>query len=111
MIRVPPKEAVSIAMALHELCTNARKYGALSSESAHINMNWAWIDGPEPRLQLRWQEIGGPRVEPPSRCGFGSMLLERTLAQDLDGDVKIDFAPTGLVCSISFPLRSRELLQ
>lgn len=104
-ILIPPKEAVSIAMALHELCTNARKYGALSNDSGRIKLNWTRTGGPEPQLQLLWHEMGGPSVAPPSRRGFGSLLLERTLAQDLDGEVKMTFAPTGLVCSIGTPLK------
>jgi PAS domain S-box-containing protein len=110
-ILLPPKDAVSIAMALHELCTNAMKYGALSNESGRINLKWERTDDAQPQLQLHWHETGGPLVTPPSRRGFGSMLLERTLAQDLDGEVKMTFAPTGLMCSIGAPLRSGEALQ
>jgi PAS domain S-box-containing protein len=108
---LPPREAVSIAMALHELCTNAMKYGALSNESGRINLRWARIDGVTPQLQLDWQETGGPPVITPSRRGFGSVLLERTLAQDLNGEVRMTFAPTGLVCSIGAPITSGERLQ
>ena len=61
-IMLPPREAVSIAMALHELCTNARKYGALSNDDGRIMVNWARIDGEHPKLQLFWQESGGPVV-------------------------------------------------
>jgi PAS domain S-box-containing protein len=108
---LPPREAVSIAMALHELCTNAMKYGALSNESGRINLKWARIDGATPQLQLDWHETGGPPVITPSRRGFGSVLLERTLAQDLNGEVRMTFAPTGLVCSIGAPITSGERLQ
>ncbi len=55
-------------------------------------------------LLLRWQEKGGPAVEPPTRKGFGSRLIERSLAQDLDGEVRIEYAPTGLVCAVEAPL-------
>ena len=111
IIFLPPKEAVSIAMALHELCTNAMKYGALSNESGRIDLKWERTDGAQPQLQLHWRETGGPPVMPPDRRGFGSMLLERTLAQDLDGEVKMTFAPTGLMCSIGAPFRHGEPLQ
>jgi two-component sensor histidine kinase len=110
-ILLPPREAVSIAMALHELCTNAMKYGALSNDSGRIDLKWTRIDGANPQLQIDWQEMEGPSVIPPSRRGFGSLLLERTLAHDLAGEVKMAFAPTGLVCSIGAPLTSGERLQ
>jgi len=110
-ILLPPREAVSIAMALHELCTNAMKYGALSNESGRIDLKWARIDGASPQLQIHWHEMGGPPVIPPTRRGFGSLLLERTLALDLAGEVKMTFASTGLVCSIGAPLMSAERLQ
>jgi two-component sensor histidine kinase len=110
-ILLPPREAVSIAMALHELCTNAIKYGALSNEHGRINLKWARIDGANPQLQIQWHESGGPPVIPPSRRGFGSLLLERTLAHDLAGEVTMAFAPTGLVCSIGAPLTPGERLQ
>jgi two-component sensor histidine kinase len=57
-----------------------------------------------PRLHLRWEEMDGPLVESVGRRGFGSRLIERTLAQDLDGNAKIDFAPTGVVCTVDAPL-------
>jgi PAS domain S-box-containing protein len=108
-ILLPPKEAVSIAMALHELCTNAMKYGALSNDTGHIRLEWARSDGSQ--LRLDWQETGGPPVSPPSRRGFGSMLLQRTLAEDLEGEVIMKFESPGLACSISAPLRTVERLQ
>lgn len=105
-ILLPPKEAVSIAMALHELCTNARKYGALSNDEGKINLDWGRTDGEQPSLLVKWTESGGPPVVPPSRRGFGSLLLERTLAQDLGGEVKTAFHPTGLLCSIVAPIQN-----
>lgn len=101
-ILLPPKEAVSIAMALHELCTNAVKYGALSNDEGRITVTWA--QPKSDHLELRWVESGGPPVVSPTHRGFGSLLLERTLAQDLEGEVKIEFRPEGLVCSIVAPL-------
>ena len=103
-ILLPPKEAVAIVMALHELCTNAVKYGALSNDTGRIALGWSRADGAAPRLKLVWREEGGPSVTPPKRRGFGSLLLERTLAQDLDGNVTTEFRPEGLVCSIEAPL-------
>jgi two-component sensor histidine kinase len=103
-ILLPPKDAVSIAMALHELCTNAVKYGALSNDEGRITVTWSQPNRNGDHLELRWEESGGPPVVPPTHRGFGSLLLERTLAQDLEGEVKIEFRPEGLVCSIVAPL-------
>jgi len=106
MIFLPPKEAVSIAMALHELCTNAVKYGALSNDTGRVALHWTRTDGAQPSLTVQWTETGGPPVVPPSRRGFGSLLLERTLAQDLGGEVKTAFHPTGVLCSIVTPIQN-----
>jgi len=110
-IFLSPKQAVSIGMALHELCTNARKYGALSTDEGQVGVNWWTTDDARRQLRIRWQESGGPVVSPPTRRGFGSALLERTLAHDLDGEVKIDFNPGGLLCSITIPLVLVDELQ
>jgi PAS domain S-box-containing protein len=101
-VLLPPKEALSITMALHELCTNAMKYGALSNEAGRVDVEWSRSAGP--RLRLTWRERGGPTVLPPQRRGFGSRLLERSLALDLDGEVQLSFEPSGLVCLIDAPL-------
>ncbi|MFU0505217.1 PAS domain S-box protein [Pseudaminobacter sp. NGMCC 1.201702] len=103
-VLLQPKAALAIAMGLHELCTNAVKYGALSNDVGEISVEWTRADGPQPRLKLVWREQGGPAVLPPKRRGFGSRLVERALAQDLDGEVSIEFRPDGLVCSIDAPL-------
>ncbi len=101
-VLLPPKEALAITMALHELCTNAMKYGALSNDAGQVDVEWSLVAGP--RLKLAWRESGGPRVAPPRRRGFGSRLLERSLAADLDGEVQLDFEPSGMVCRIEAPL-------
>jgi PAS domain S-box-containing protein len=100
-LRIPPKTAVSLALALHELGTNAVKYGALSSASGRIEIRWS-VE--EQRLSLVWRETGGPRVEAPRRRGFGTRMIERGLAAELDGDVVIDFRPEGVVCTVDAPL-------
>ncbi len=92
--------AVTIAMALHELCTNAIKYGALSGEKGRVGFTWRVEPGPPQRLHLEWREQGGPPVTPPSRRGFGTRMLERALAGDLKAQVRLDFALEGLVCTI-----------
>ena len=100
-IRLSPKTALSLSMALHELATNAMKYGALSTPDGRIRV--AWDLAPEPgaaRLDLTWTERGGPRVSPPTGRGFGSRLIERGLAAELSGSAAIDFHPDGVVCRI-----------
>ncbi|RDI60064.1 PAS domain S-box protein [Microvirga subterranea] len=104
-VRLSPRTALSFAMLLQELATNAVKYGALSNETGEVRIAWETEpDTPEPRLHLRWEENGGPPVSTPSRRGFGTRLIERSLAHDLDGDVHIAFAPAGLVCTVAAPL-------
>lgn len=103
-LRLPPRLALSIAMALHELGTNAVKYGALSRENGTVTIAWSVDRLPETVLRLRWAESGGPPVAPPTRTGFGSRLIERSLARELAGDVQLTFAPTGVVCTIAVPI-------
>lgn len=103
-IELPSKTAVSLALALHELCTNAVKYGALSNRTGRVAVRWS-IEGGEPRrLRMSWTESGGPPVVAPSARGFGSRLIERGLAAELGGPVTLDFRPEGLVCTIDAPL-------
>jgi PAS domain S-box-containing protein len=104
-VRLTPKSALAIAMGLHELCTNAAKYGALSGPHGRVSMRWTVASTPLPaRLQLHWQEGGGPVVQKPARKGFGSLLVEKLLAADLAGEVVLSYAPEGVSCSIAFPL-------
>jgi len=107
-VLLSPRQALALAMALHELFTNAAKYGALSNEAGKIEITWTRAEEPRPRLKLVWRESGGPPVAPPKRRGFGSLLLERTLAHDLDGKVTTEFNPQGLICSISAPLSKAD---
>lgn len=97
-VALPPRAALTLALAFHELATNAVKYGAFSCESGRVAVAWT-LDG-ERRLRLRWTETGGPPVAPPTRRGFGSRLIERSLAHDLGGQARIEFPPTGVVCTI-----------
>jgi two-component sensor histidine kinase len=96
--------ALAFAMALHELATNALKYGALSNDTGQIHLSWGVGHSGERRLWLRWRETGGPQVKPREKRGFGSRLIERSLALDLDGHASLDFESTGVVCSIEAPL-------
>jgi two-component sensor histidine kinase len=80
------------------------KYGALSNRSGTVEVSWTVQNGAAPpRLNLRWVEAGGPPVVAPRRRGFGSRLVERSLAHDLAGRVDITFAPSGVVCSVDAP--------
>jgi PAS domain S-box-containing protein len=100
-VRLSPRMALSLSMALHELATNAVKYGALSAQTGHVRIAWTVVQGgAHPRLVLTWTEVGGPPVSPPSRRGFGSRLIERGLAAELSGEAHIDFRPDGVVCRI-----------
>lgn len=100
-VRLSPRMALSLSMALHELATNAVKYGALSTREGHVRIAWTVVPGgAHPRLVLTWTEIGGPPVSPPTRRGFGSRLIERGLAAELSGEAHIDFQPDGVVCRI-----------
>jgi two-component sensor histidine kinase len=100
-VRLSPRMALALAMALQELATNAVKYGALSNDTGEIRIQWM-LDHTKapPCLYLRWEESGGPPVQVPRRRGFGTRLIERSLALDLEGDVDIQFAPGGVVCTV-----------
>ena len=109
MTLLSPKTALSLSMALHELATNAMKYGAGSNKAGRIAVAWTVTPGgEEERLRLTWREAGGPAVTPPQRRGFGSRLIERGLAAELGGEVRLDFAPEGLVCIVDAPLRPHD---
>lgn len=103
-----PKTAVTIAIALHELCTNATKHGALSTAEGSVSMTWSIAQDTEPRISIVWRETGGPTVRPPTRRGFGTQMIERALAAELRGTVRLDFKPSGLVCEIDAPLPQGE---
>mgnify|MGYP000185607947 CR=1 FL=1 len=100
-IRLSPRAALSLSMALHELATNAVKYGALSVPDGRIRIVWDLAPGGgAQRLDLTWTESGGPPVKPPTQRGFGSRLIERGLAAELSGEASIKFEPAGVVCHI-----------
>ncbi|NRQ17274.1 Blue-light-activated histidine kinase [Ensifer sesbaniae] len=104
-VQVPTRMVVSLSLALHELATNAAKYGALSTGRGRISITWSLQTGPPTRLTLRWQESGGPVVKQPSRKGFGSRLIQTLLAAELNGQVEISYHPSGLVCSVDAALQ------
>ena len=95
----------TFALVLHELATNASKYGALSSEGGKVSISWSVTGaGKGARFKFRWEEKGGPAVEPPSRKGFGSSLLEAALPADLSVKPRLSFEPGGFAYEIEAPL-------
>jgi PAS domain S-box-containing protein len=104
-IHLPPRHALALGMTFHELATNAVKYGALSTEDGAIEVCWRVIrSGGDPRLLITWSEHRGPPVEPPSRRGFGSRLIYRSIQTELQGHVDAHFEPKGLQVVIEVPL-------
>lgn len=100
-VLLQPASAQTLALALHELATNAAKYGALSSESGRLRLNWMLNDG---KLGLDWSECGGPATKPPSAKGFGTRIILASIESQLRGHVAFDWRPEGLHCVISVPL-------
>jgi PAS domain S-box-containing protein len=104
-LRVTPSMALSLSMALHELCTNALKYGALKTPGGRVRISWTTTSASNGnRLYMLWKETGGPPVTPPAHKGFGSRLIERGLARELNGTVELAYEPSGVVCTIDVPL-------
>ena len=95
-------KSVAVAMALHELATNAVKYGALSNGGGHVSIAWE-RQCQANRVKLVWQESGGPKVCPPKQKGFGSHLIERAFAGELGGS-ELRFSPEGLSCTLEVAL-------
>jgi PAS domain S-box-containing protein len=103
-IRLSPKATLSLGIALHELATNAVKFGAFSNDAGSILVAWRTEPAPKgDRLILHWKEVDGPPVSPPSRKGFGSQVIERGLAHELEGSVQLDYEATGVSCTINIP--------
>ncbi|CAN7405893.1 PAS domain-containing protein [Phenylobacterium sp. LjRoot225] len=105
-VRLAPKAALTLALALHEMATNATSHGALSTDGdGQVHVAWGMVATPDgERMRLQWREHGGPPVTPPTRKGFGSRLLDSGLAQELRGAVNVDYAAGGLVCTIVMPV-------
>lgn len=96
-----PKTAQAIAVALHELATNAAKYGALSNGEGRVEV--AWADATDEQLSLRWTERGGPPVKTPTRQGFGTHIVGRIIKEQSKGEMRLDWNPAGLECEIILP--------
>lgn len=103
-IQLKPRVAVHLGLALHELGTNARKYGALKVPEGKLNVTWRLADrGTDHELELEWVESGGPTVSPPTGQGFGTLLIERGLKHSLSGEARMTFAPKGVICEMRVP--------
>lgn len=95
------KQALSLSLALHELATNALKYGALSTPAGRVIVQWTTgAPGSDEPFEFAWREINGPPVQKPTRRGFGLRLIRSSLAQDFAGHVDVDFCPDGLACTL-----------
>ena len=100
MLRLNPASAQSIGLVLHELATNAGKYGALATDTGRVDIGWG-IDGGT--LAMSWTERDGPPVSLPKRRGFGTIVTEAIAARSMDGAVKLDYAPSGLTWRLTCP--------
>jgi two-component sensor histidine kinase len=104
-VHLPPDAALALAMAAHELTTNAAKHGALSVPVGRVEVTWSVSgQGGGRRLMLDWIERNGPPIRAPANKGFGSTLIERVLGSQLKGSIKVDFAPEGLRLRLEAPL-------
>jgi two-component sensor histidine kinase len=106
-VTLDPHRALVLSMVLHELATNAAKYGALSEERGRIEIDWTLADDDgAAELRISWRERDGPTVAPPRRRGFGLTMIERSLGAEPGSAVGLDFAPEGLRCAIRLILTS-----
>jgi len=108
-IRLGANAAATMGMLLHELATNAAKYGALSTTAGTVDVVWKRLDDPRPdgALDLTWTERDGPPVHPAGTPGFGTAFISRSVEYELEGTVDVELAPQGLRCTIRFPLSGR----
>ena len=101
-----PRYVLALGMTIHELTTNAAKYGALATEEGRVDVTWRVVVGPDDarRLVLEWRESGGPPVAVPTRRGFGTRLITGGIARELGGSVELSFPPEGARCALDVPL-------
>jgi CheY-like chemotaxis protein len=103
-VHLTQKSALALSLAVHELATNAAKFGSLSRPGGRVTVSWSFAD--EGGIELSWNETGGPPVDVPTRRGFGSTLIERALAMETGGRVKMHYLRSGVVCEIFLPFSS-----
>jgi PAS domain S-box-containing protein len=104
-ILLPAHAVVPLSMVLHEMTTNAAKYGALSTRQGRIEITWQVTGGIEKSIELVWLERGGRKVKAAAPTGFGTKLIDHVISHDLDGNTKLDFDPDGVRWTIAFPVR------
>ena len=102
--------SLALGMALHELSTNAVKYGALRSDDGTIRIQWRIEDGHARMLHFDWIELDGPPVTPPTNSGFGSAMIERMLRSQIGGTVEVSYEQDGLKFHLNVPLSNVELV-
>ncbi|WP_158625932.1 sensor histidine kinase [Arsenicitalea aurantiaca] len=103
-LQLPPDHALGLGLILHELASNAVKFGALSTPRGRIAISWTGPVGAERRVDFQWREEGGPQISAPVEPGFGTRLIERSLDKVLDSKVTLDYAPEGVRAALSFPM-------
>jgi len=103
--RLSSRVALALSMALHELVTNAIKYGSLSRPQGVVSITWQFCSTTPEIVELRWKESGGPPVNPPTKKGFGSKLVQKMLSAELSGDVIIEFEPDGVLWGLESATR------
>jgi two-component sensor histidine kinase len=109
-VKLTPTTTQALAMALHELVTNAAKYGALSNPNGHVSVNWDrdQLESARPCVKIEWRESGGPPVVKPSKLGYGTSLIRELIPHELGGAVDLAFASDGLRCKIDVPIERRR---
>lgn len=105
-VALAPSDALSLGLAIHELATNAAKYGALSVAEGRVAVHWSLES--DTCARLIWTEANGPLVNPRTRTGFGSTLIERIIARELKNKVSMEFRPEGVRCTLFLPVRERQ---
>jgi two-component sensor histidine kinase len=108
VVRINPKQTQTLAMAVHELATNAAKYGALSNDRGTVHITWTFDRSHGSHFDLVWQEAGGPEVSRPTRQGFGTTMLTRILAQEINGETSLEYNSDGLICRMEGWLEDRN---
>ena len=103
-VMLPARQAIALSMAMFELLTNAFKHGALSNEGGQVHLKWLIDHGEPARIRIEWHETGGPPVAAPQRKGFGTFLIDRALAAEMNGDVSVNFDTDGYSWALSAPL-------
>jgi two-component sensor histidine kinase len=105
-LKVAPRQALSLTLAINELATNAAKYGALSSANGGVDISWSISASDSPEFAFLWREHGGPPVQQPPRLGFGTRIIKDLMANDFGGAVQLSYDPAGFVCELKSPVEN-----